>query len=114
MEKWIFYVEVSCIDPNREQEFNRWYDEIHIPDVMEGCTDFRNCQRYKLISRNRDHGQYLTLIEIETDDIEQTMEMHRKNSERIRAEGRWTDIIDVRTRKLYKLEKEFNAILPDR
>lgn len=106
MERWLFYVETNCLDHDREEEFNRWYDEIHIPDVLKGCPDFVACRRYKLISNTQGHGEYLAIIEIKTDDIDRTMEIHRKNSERIRAEGRWTGLIQVIIRRLYKLNRE--------
>ena len=27
-------MESDCSDPSREEEFNRWYDDIHLPDVL--------------------------------------------------------------------------------
>lgn len=106
MEKWLFYVDVACADTDREEEFNRWYDEIHIPDVLSGCPDFLNARRYKQISGNLNYHSYLTIIEIETEDIEKTMNLHRQNGERIRAQGRWSELVKVLTRRLYKLERE--------
>ena len=106
MGKWLFYVETNCFDKNREEEFNRWYDEIHISDVMKGCENFVACRRYKINSDTKEHGEYLAIIEIEKDNVDQTMEKHKKNSERIREEGRWTNLIQVVSRKLYKLDKE--------
>lgn len=107
MEHWLFSVQTTCVNQDREEDFNRWYDEIHIPDVLKGCPDFRVCRRYKLISEGGKAAEYLTLIEIETDDIQRTMEIHRNNGERIRTRGRWTDLINVISRRLYKLEQEF-------
>jgi hypothetical protein len=106
MDRWLLYVEAICVDHNREEEFNSWYDEVHVPDVMEASPDFVTCSRYKLISSTQGHGKYLTVIEIETEDIDRTLEIHRKNGERIRAEGRLTDLIQVVSRKLYRLERE--------
>jgi len=106
MAQWLFLIETICRDHDREDEFNRWYDEIHIPDILKGCPEFLACRRYKLLSGVHGHGTYLTVIEIETNDIGRTLETHRKNSERIRAGGRWTDLIEVFSRKLYKLDRE--------
>ena len=104
MSHYLFYVEVSCTDQKREQEFNYWYDTIHIPDVMNASPDFLSCRRYKLVAPG-DQPSYLVVIDIESDDINHTMEIHRKNSERIKAEGRWSDLVYVVSRKLYKLEE---------
>ena len=30
----IMVMESDCSDPSREEEFNRWYDDIHLPDVL--------------------------------------------------------------------------------
>jgi hypothetical protein len=106
MVRWLFFVETICRDHDRQDEFNRWYDEIHIPDVLKGCPEFLACRRYKLISGVHGYGAYLTVIEIETNDIDRTLETHRKNSECIRAGGRWTDLIEVVSHKLYKLDRE--------
>lgn len=105
MDCWLFYVETVCLDHSREEEFNRWYDEIHIPDIMRGCPEFLTCRRYKLVS-GQGKATYLVVIEIETDDIDRTMQAHRKNSECMRAEGRWSDLVQLVSRKLYKLDRE--------
>jgi len=105
MGLWLFYVETICLDSHREKEFNTWYDEIHIPDVMGGCPEFLTCRRYQLMS-GEGKRQYLVTIEIETEDIDRTMKTHRQNSEKIRREGRWSDLVHVLSRRLYKLDKE--------
>ena len=35
MGTWIVLVEASCADPAREDEFNEWYNQVHLPDVLE-------------------------------------------------------------------------------
>ena len=32
--KWLVIVESNCVDPAREDEFNEWYNKIHLPDLM--------------------------------------------------------------------------------
>jgi len=106
MSRWLLWVESTCRDSSQEEEFNRWYDEIHIPDVLKGGPEFRTCRRYQQISSA--HGQkiYVAIVEIETDDINRTLEVHRKNMERVRREGRLTDLVKVISRRLYRLDKE--------
>ena len=50
---------------------------------------------------------YLAIIEIETEDITRTMDNLRKTGERIREEGRWSDLVEIISRKLYRLDREF-------
>jgi hypothetical protein len=35
MTKWLVIVESDCKEPAKEDEFNRWYNEIHLHDVLE-------------------------------------------------------------------------------
>lgn len=106
MERYAYCVESRCTDRNREEEFNRWYDEIHIPDILNGCPEIVACRRYKLISDEQESDTYVAFYEIETGDIEQTMKLLRKTRERIDAEGRMSELIVVTSRKLYKLDRE--------
>jgi hypothetical protein len=60
-----------------EAEFNRWYNEQHIPDVLN-AAGFVCAQRFKLsdtqMGPNIDKShQYLALYEIETDDIKASL-----------------------------------------
>ena len=34
MERWLLALETNCTDPAREKEFNHWYDNVHLPDVL--------------------------------------------------------------------------------
>ena len=106
MTRWLLWVESTCRDAGQEEEFNRWYDEIHIPDVLKGGPEFRTCRRYHEISRAHGQKVYVAVVEIETEDINRTLEVHRKNMERVRREGRLTDLVKVISRRLYRLDKE--------
>jgi hypothetical protein len=106
MGLWLLLVETVCRDQGREEEFNRWYDETHIPDVLKGGSEFRACRRYKSIAGAGGQEVYLAAIEIETEDITQALDNLRKTGERIRAEGRWTDLVEVISRRLYRLDRE--------
>ena len=33
MPKVVLIVHSRPVEPSREDEFNKWYDEVHIPDV---------------------------------------------------------------------------------
>jgi hypothetical protein len=57
--------------PGCEDEYNRWYDHVHVPDVLK-VPGFRSAQRFRLQSEivGGIHP-YLAIYEIETDDLEQ-------------------------------------------
>jgi len=60
MGKYLFIVEVS-VDPEKEEEWNLWYDKIHLPEI-EDCPGFIKGSRY--ISESDDGNHYITVYEI--------------------------------------------------
>jgi len=71
-KKYTFVVLTNPTAGN-EAEYNRWYDEQHIPDVLK-ASGFVRAQRFKLADAqmapdgDKTH-RYLALYEIETDDV---------------------------------------------
>jgi hypothetical protein len=55
-----------------EARYNRWYDEVHIPDLLalDGVTSAR---RYKVV-RGSVPWPYVAAYEIETDDLPALMQ----------------------------------------
>jgi hypothetical protein len=72
MERWILIAESNCSDPAREEEFNRWYDTVHVPDVLETPGILRST-RFRSDEPIEGHGKYLAIYEVETEDIQQTV-----------------------------------------
>lgn len=74
------YVILALTNPTegREGEFNRWYDEHHIADVID-VPGFVSARRFRLAARQYEQNRtpnahrYLALYEIETDDIDATL-----------------------------------------
>ena len=73
------------VDTEVEAEWNRWYDEVHVPDVL-ACPGVRAGRRY-VSSGNiseSDRGQrrqnpakiYTTVYELESPDVVETKEFH--------------------------------------
>ena len=54
--------------------------------------------------RRREKGNYLALYEIETEDIKKTMEASMKMMESKRAAGRWTDLLEMVSVRICKVE----------
>ena len=104
MGKWLLIVETNCKDETRNSEFNNWYNTVHIPDVLKDSPGFKRATRYLIKDPAKDKGKYLALYEIETDDIKKTMEAHSKNMERKKAAGRWTDLLEIVSRRICTVE----------
>jgi hypothetical protein len=73
---------VVDVDPEHEDEFNRWYDEEHIPE-KRATRGFRSARRYASHDRP---GRYLALYEIDDADVVTSAEyMAQTMSERAQA-----------------------------
>ena len=70
MAKGIIYVETRPVSPEREQEYNTWYDEVHLPELvaLDGIVSAR-----RLRPVNGD-GPYVALYEIEGDNLQAVLD----------------------------------------
>src|SRR5207248_272085 len=59
----VLYQVKTTINEERDDEFNRWYNEVHCPDVLSfrGCVSAR---RYRAFYGDESH-QYLTVYEFQ-------------------------------------------------
>lgn len=108
MAKYILKVESRCKDPEREDEFRDWYDNVHIPDVLE-TEGYLNAARYEITEAAEGMGRYIAIYEIETDDLEAMMDAHWKNMKSKEGQGRITDLIEVTSRGIYRKEHSRSA-----
>ena len=92
MTRWLFTVESNCIDPSRENELNEWYDNIHLPDILE-TLGFVRASRYENTNPAEGQGKFVAMYEIETNDLEQTMALFTENLNNKTAQGRMSDVM---------------------
>lgn len=63
--------------PGREDEFNRWYDERHVPDVLS-VPGFVAAQRFRLSDPQprpeQQNYAYAAVYDIETDNLKKTLD----------------------------------------
>lgn len=72
-EKYLHVVQTSPT-PGREDEFNEWYENVHVPEVLT-MPGYLSGQRFRLISSDPFVGpRYFAVYEIESDDIVATLE----------------------------------------
>ena len=57
----------SAPTPGKEDEYNDWYTNVHIPDVVR-CEGFTGGRRYKMGPGFDGPHKYLAIYEMETDD----------------------------------------------
>ena len=92
MEKWLLTVESNCADPLREKEFNKWYDTVHLPDILE-TPGFVRAMRYENSSPAEGQGKFLAMYEIETNDLAKTLAAFDKIVNARAKQGRMSDLV---------------------
>lgn len=59
-------------DPAKEAEYNTWYEQVHVQDVLK-VPGFVGCTRYKVADAQfgpvETPGSYVALYEIDVDDL---------------------------------------------
>ncbi len=67
---------------HREDEFNAWYDASHLDDVLR-IPGFVAAQRFETAPLERGNGpkfKYMTIYDIESDNIDETFETFFKTA----------------------------------
>src|SRR5262249_428453 len=79
MKKAKLMVYSGPVTPDREAEFNHWYNEIHMPEVFR-VNGIVGARRYKLADAQRQDPEpprghrYLTEYDIEADAIQDVLD----------------------------------------
>ena len=100
--QWFYMVKTKPSDPSREAEFNAWYDDVDIPDVLE-VPGFRRARRAieqiipEIPSANLkdDDSKYVALYDIETSDIDKSIIDLYVAARKMVALGRLTNDLKV-------------------
>ena len=75
MAKAMMVVWSSPVSPDREAEFNEWYDTVHARDVLDHVEGVTACTRYKVsptqFAEQELPGSYVAYYEVDTDDLSQ-------------------------------------------
>lgn len=115
----IFVIESRCADAAREDDFNAWYDDQHIPDLLATGL-FMSAYRFSAVPAGAIAGAavpgetdavagppapnpaYLALYETEMDPAAAVQTFARDHRPRLKAAGRLIDCIEVTWRGVYR------------
>lgn len=61
------YLVITKPVPGQEDEYNRWYTERHLPDVV-AVPGMVAAQRFRVTGESNLPGSYLAIYELETND----------------------------------------------
>ncbi len=107
----LMFAMTSCKDPAREQEFNDWYNHIHLPDVTAPGI-YSHATRFANTGTNVKPGEggYIALYETNWEDLPKAAAIERQALDIVRAEGRVTPLIDnVLVSTFKRLGGEFHS-----
>ena len=84
--KVILIVGVNNIDPDKEQEFNDFYDNIHIKEVLKTgfikqATRYRSAP-YQAAGPQVAYPKYITIYEFDSEESQQEYEANREKQKR--------------------------------
>lgn len=108
-DHWFYMVKTRSADPARETEFNAWYDDIDIPDVL-AVSGFMRARRglqqaiadFPQLDLRETEGKYVALYDIETTDINKTIIDLYVGARQMVALGRITDLLKVTEANYYR------------
>jgi hypothetical protein len=92
MGRYLLFAFSDCKDPAREKEFNDWYSNMHVPDMLEVAGMIRATRWVSAESKEGQRRKYLALYELETDDLEKFGAGVRERGMRTMKEGRFSDL----------------------
>ena len=91
MERWFLTVESNCCDALREKEFSDWYNNIHLPDILE-IPGFMHAAFYENTNPSEGQGKFLAIYEIETDDLAVTLAAFDEIVNKRAKQGRMSEL----------------------
>jgi hypothetical protein len=78
LPKGVYVVQSSALDAEHEPAYDAWYDNVHIPDVLD-VPGFVSARRFRIVDGGDDAHTFLTIYEIDADDVQATVkELYRR------------------------------------
>jgi hypothetical protein len=81
---------VLCTDPTRSAEWDRWYDEVHVPDMLS-CGAFSAISRWRRAAPLAVGPNHLTLYDVATPTVEEAVARSAVTLAEVVAAGRKHD-----------------------
>jgi hypothetical protein len=78
---------VLCTDPTRVEEWDRWYDEVHVPDMLS-CGAFSAISRWRRITPVAVGSNHLTLYDVATPTVDEAVTRSAATLAEVVAAGR--------------------------
>jgi hypothetical protein len=92
MAKYLIFAFSDCKDPKREKEYNDWYDNMHMPDMLEIPGMIKASRWMSADNKENEIRKYLAMYEIETDDLDEFNKKMRERGMWTFKQGRFSDL----------------------
>ena len=78
---------VLCTDPRRVDEWDQWYDDVHVPDMLS-CGAFSAMSRWRRLTPNAVGPNHLTLYDVSTPTVDEAVARSAATLSEVVAAGR--------------------------
>jgi hypothetical protein len=92
MAKYLLFAFSDCKDPKKEKEFNDWYDNMHMPDMLEVPGFIRATRWVSADKKENEIRKYLAMYELESDDLDEFNAAMRKRGMWTFKQGRFSEL----------------------
>lgn len=92
MAKYLLFAFSDCKDPKKEKEFNDWYDNMHMPDMLEVPGFIKATRWVSADKKENEIRKYLAMYELETDDLDDFNAKMRERGMWTFKQGRFSDL----------------------
>ena len=82
----------DCKDPAREDEYNDWYSNVHLPDMLEIPGMISATRWMSADNKENEVHKYVAIYEMETDDLDSFNAAMRERGMWTVKEGRFSDL----------------------
>ena len=90
----LLFVITNCSDPSKEEEFNYWYNHIHLPDLTASGV-FQNAMRFASAEAGPGDGRYIATYETFWEDVPNAWSALQKHTSKLREQGRSFPSLEV-------------------
>ena len=92
MTKYLLFAFSDCKDPAKIDEYNDWYDNMHMPDMLNTPGLVKASRWMSADNKENEVRKYLALYELETDDVEEFNKLMREQGMWTFKQGRFSDL----------------------
>ena len=92
MTRYLLFAFSDCRDPEREDEFNDWYSNTHLPDMLEVPGMISATRWMSAENMEGEKRKYLALYELEADSVDDFNAKVRERGMWTMKEGRFSDL----------------------